>query len=126
MPYLFMDISNFAVGANNRTALAGAVGYVPEGTAAELMHVSDLTLTLFAGSNAAGSVRGKVSSSNGSPIEVPAVLVSGDFSARVSGTAGGFPTSSSALPEPDGWMTLLCGLVVVGFMARRKTGLLAG
>jgi hypothetical protein len=60
-----------------------------------------------------------------------AVLVSRDYSARVSGTAGGllgggFPILSSALPEPDGWTMLLCGLVVVGFMARRKTDLLAG
>jgi len=131
MPYSFMDISNFTMGASNRTAIAGAVGYVPEGSTAELMHVSDLTLTLFSGSNADGSVLRAVSSSNGSPIEVPAALVSHDYSARVWGTAGGLrgggvPISSSTLPEPDGWTTLLCGLVIVGFMARRKTDLLAG
>ena len=131
MPYSFMDTSNFTVGASNRTAIAGAVGYVPEGTTAELMHVSYPTLSLFSGSNAGSSVLGAISSSNGSPIKVPAVLVSRDHSARVSGTAGGllgagFPISSSALPEPDDWMTLLCGLVVVGFMARRKTDLPAG
>jgi len=131
MPYSFMDISNITVGASNRTAIAGAVGYVPEGNTAELMHVSDPTPTLFTGSNAGGSVLRAESSSNGSSIEVPAVLVSRDYSARVSGTAGGlvggrFPVLSSALPEPDGWTMLLCGLVVVGFMARRKTDLLAG
>jgi hypothetical protein len=126
MPYSFMDISNITVGASNRTAIAGAVGYVPEGTTAELMHVSDPTLKLFSGSNAGNSVLSAVSSSNSSPIEMPAVLVSRDYSARVSGTGGGFPILSSALPEPDGWTMLLCGLVVVGFMARRKTDLLAG
>jgi len=131
MPYSFMDISNVTVGASNRTAIAGAVGYVPEGTTAELMHVSDPTLKLFSGSNAGDSVLSAVSSSNSSPIEVPAVLDSRDASARVPGTAGGllgggFPISSSALPEPDGWTMLLCGLVVVGFMARRKTDSLAG
>jgi len=131
IPYSFMDISNVTVGASNRTAIAGAVGYVPEETTAELMHISDPALTLFSGFNAGGSVLGAVSSSIGSPIEMPAVLVSRDHSARVSGPAGGllgagFLISNSALPEPDDWMTLLCGLVVVGFMARRKTDLLAG
>jgi hypothetical protein len=131
MPYSFMNISNFTVGASNRTAIADAVGYVPEGITAEPMHDSDLTLMLFSGSNSGGSVLGAVSSSNGSPIEVPAALVSHDYSARVWGTAGGLrgggvPISSSTLPEPDGWTTLLCGLVIVGFMARRKTDLLAG
>ena len=32
---------------------------------------------------------------------------------------GGFPFP--ALPEPSDWMTLLCGLAVAGFIARRKT-----
>lgn len=126
MPYSLMDISNVTVGASNRTAIAGAVGYVPEETTAELMRISDPTPTLFSGSNAGGSVLSAVSSSNGSSIEVPAVLVSRDYSARVPGTAGGLPILSSTLPEPDGWTMLLCGLVVVGFMARRKTDLLAG
>ena len=32
---------------------------------------------------------------------------------------GGFPFP--ALPEPSDWMTLLCGLAIAGFIARRKT-----
>jgi hypothetical protein len=43
--------------------------------------------------------------------------------ARVSAAPGGsgFP----AMPEPAEWMQLLCGLVVAGFIARRRTSLLA-
>jgi hypothetical protein len=29
-------------------------------------------------------------------------------------------------PEPAEWMLMLCGLVVAGFIARRKIGLAAG
>lgn len=52
-------------------------------------------------------------------------------SARVAQGAGGgadeaISLSAAAVPEPDGWMQLLCGLVVVAFMARRRTNLAAG
>jgi hypothetical protein len=38
----------------------------------------------------------------------------------------GFLFSISEVPEPADWMTLLCGFVIVAFMARRKNGPFAG
>jgi len=40
-------------------------------------------------------------------------------------TGAGFLFSTAEIPEPGDWMTLLCGVVVVAFIARRKSGLLA-
>ena len=51
-------------------------------------------------------------------------LIFGDL---VTGAANGkFNFSVAAIPEPAEWMLLLCGLVVAGFMARRKIGVVAG
>jgi hypothetical protein len=47
-------------------------------------------------------------------------LAAARASAAPSGT--GFP----AMPEPAEWMQLLCGLVVAGFIARRRTALVSG
>lgn len=127
----FADLFNFTVGTEYQTMLASAVNYAPDGTTAGATHVTDLTFTLYAGSDATGTVLGEVSSSNGSLIDLSQVLVSGDYSARVAGIAdgqlgGGYLVSIAAVPEPAGWMMLLCGLVVVAFIARRKTGLVTG
>lgn len=127
----FADIFNFTVGTEYQTVLASAVNYSPDGTTAGTTHVTDLSLTLYAGSNATGPVLGDVSSSNGSLIDLSKVLVSGDYSAQVTGLAdgqlgGGYLVSVAAVPEPAGWMMLLCGLMVVAFIARRKTDLASG
>jgi hypothetical protein len=57
-------------------------------------------------------------------------LTPGSYYANISGdvlTAPGKLTFSvAANPEPAEWMLLLCGLVVAGFIARRKIGLAAG
>jgi hypothetical protein len=58
-------------------------------------------------------------------------LGSGSFSMLVTGKAdgvsgGGFQLAVAAHnPEPE-WMLMLCGLVVAGFIARRKIDLVAG
>lgn len=126
----FADIFNFTVGTEYQTVLASAVNYAPDGTGAGQTHVTDLTLTLYAGSDATGSVMGEVSSSNGSMIDLSQALVAGDYSARIAGVAdgqlgGGYLVSVAAVPEPAGWMMLLCGLMVVAFIARRKTDFVA-
>ena len=38
----------------------------------------------------------------------------------------GATSGDSRFPEPADWMQLLCGLVVAGFIARRRTSLVAG
>jgi len=59
-------------------------------------------------------------------------LSPGSFSMLVTGKAdgvsgGGFRLAvASHNPEPAEWMLMLCGLVVAGFIARRKIGLAAG
>jgi len=49
--------------------------------------------------------------------------VTAPAAARASAAPGGF--GFPAMPEPAEWMQLLCGLVVAGFIARRRTSLLA-
>jgi len=54
----------------------------------------------------------------------------GSYYAQISGdvitSPGKLTFSVAANPEPAEWMMLLTGLVVVGFMARRKTSLVTG
>ena len=123
----FVDIYNFTIGTEYQTLATSAVSYSPTGTGI----VSDLTLTLYGGADGTGSVLGSVSSSNGGAIDYSNLFASGSFSAKVSGLAdgqagGGYAFSVAAVPEPSGWMMLLAGLAVVGFMARRKASLAAG
>lgn len=123
----FADIFNFTVGGTNHTVLASAVGVAPDGTPT-VGTLSNLTLELFAGSGATGSALATSSSLDGSLIDLGTVLAGGDYSARVTGLAdggvgGGFQFAIAAMPEPAEWMMLLAGLVVVGFMTRRKTSL---
>jgi hypothetical protein len=60
-------------------------------------------------------------------------LLPGNYHTLISGmvgtaAGGGQFTFSVAAhnPEPAEWMLMLCGLVVAGFIARRKIGLMAG
>lgn len=128
----FADVFNFTVGAEYGTVLASAASYTPEGLSAEQTHVSNLTLSIFAGSDATGPIVGEWSSSNGSLIDQSGILAAGDYSARISGIAdgslgGGYQFSVAAVPEPAEWMMLIAGLAVLGFIAKRKTnGLMAG
>ncbi|MBI3043020.1 MAG: FxDxF family PEP-CTERM protein [Betaproteobacteria bacterium] len=131
LPYSFMDVFNFTVDANYRTLTGSAVKYTPSGFDARLTNISDLKFELFSGSDALGTLLGTDWSLDGSRIDLKAHLDPGDFSARISGTAdgelgGGFYFSVAAVPEPAEWMLLLSGLVIVGFMARRKTSWPAG
>jgi hypothetical protein len=118
----FADIYNFTIQAGYQTLSTSAVSYSPTGTGL----VSNLTLTVYGGSNGTGSALGTVSSSNGSLINYSNLLGTGLFSVKVSGLAdtkvgGGYNFRISATPEPAEWMMLLAGLVAVTFMARRKT-----
>jgi hypothetical protein len=68
-----------------------------------------------------------------SGLNLNANLTPGNYHALISGgvgtaAGGGQFTFSVAAhnPEPAEWMLMLCGLVVAGFIARRKIGLVAG
>src|SRR6266850_4219245 len=124
----FVDIFNFSIGADHHGFLGTAVGLAPDGTPT-IGTISNLTLTLFAGSDATGATKGSVTSTNGSLIDLAGTLLAGNYSAKISGLVsgtlgGGYQFVVSANPEPAEWMLLLAGLMVVGFMARRRTSLL--
>ena len=110
----FADVYNFTVGTQYQTVLGSAFG----------TSVSDLTLAVYSD----GALVSQVSSPNGSLIDQSGFLLAGNYSAHVSGVAqagGGYQFSVAATPEPAEWMLLLCGLMVAGFIARRKMDLVA-
>jgi hypothetical protein len=127
----FADTFNFSIGAEHQGFLGSAVGLASNGTPT-IGSISDLTFTLFAGSNATGPIQGSVTSANGSLIDLSGALVEGAYSVRVSGLiangalGGGYGLAVSAAPEPAEWMMLLAGLMLVAFVARRKASLMAG
>jgi hypothetical protein len=63
-------------------------------------------------------------------LNLNASLTPGNFSALISGNVvsspGTFTFSVAANPEPAEWMLLLSGLLLAGFVARRKIGFVAG
>lgn len=126
-PHSFADIVNLPGGAEHRQLTANTFSRVPDGTSAELLNVADSTPARPAGANGTGSLLVAISTLNGAMDDLSAVVVPDEFAASQSGTASphtgaGFLFSTAEIPEPADWMTLLCGLVVVAFMARRKSG----
>jgi hypothetical protein len=126
----FVDVFNFTIGAINRNYSGSTVALGPNGTPSATT-VAGLTYALFSGFNAPGTpLSSPILIDSSGRLDLSALLTPGDFSVRISGTAGpvggGFSFSTAANPEPAEWMMLLAGLVVVGFIARRKTRLMAG
>jgi len=126
----FSDVFNFSIGAENH-GFVGIADSFSGGNPVGVTHVSNLTLTLYAGSNATGAIQGSVTSANGSLIDLSGLLAQGTYSARISGLAdgalgGGYQFSVSANPEAAEWMMILFGLVLVGLIVRRRTSMLAG
>jgi hypothetical protein len=120
----FADIFNFTVDASQNAVFTNTVGLARDGTVSSTS-VTGLKLELFSGFNAAGTTP----LFSGLNLD-GALLTAGEFSTRVSGRAGqlggGFQFSIAANPEPAEWMLMLAGLVLLGFIARRKIGLVAG
>jgi hypothetical protein len=127
----FADVFNFSIGAEHNGFLGSSLGLAADGTPT-VGTLSNLTLTLFAGSDATGPIQGSVTSANGSLIDLSGALAQGSYSLLISGKladvalGGGYQLSVSANPEPAGWMLMLAGLMIVVFIARRKTSLVAG
>jgi len=127
----FMDVFNFTVSSANQTVTSSTVTLGPD-SMPSLTAVTGLKYELFSGFGAPGMPLSTNLLPVGSgSLDLTAFLTPGDFSTRISGTAGplggGFGLSIAAhSPEPAEWMMLLAGLVVVGFIARRKTRLMAG
>lgn len=123
--YSFADIANLPAGAEQRllTLTSDTPDRVSGRMSAEFSHVANSSTPT--GANATGSLLGAFSTLNGAIDDLSAVVDPDDFSESRSGLAGwhagaGFLFSIAEIPEPADWMTLLSGLVVVAFMARRK------
>lgn len=106
----FLDTFNFTVDASNHI-VTGSL---------ESINVANLQLALY---DSAGTLLF-------TGVNLNANLTPGAFAAQVSGdvvsSPGTFTFSVAANPEPEEWMLLLSGLLLAGFVARRKIGLAAG
>jgi hypothetical protein len=123
--YSFADIANLPAGAEHRLLTGDTFRAVPEMTVTELAGARGAMPAAQAGVHVAGSPAGSVLTLNGAGGDLPVGAGADDFSASgqraVNPQAGANSLFSTAeIPEPASWMMLLCGLVVVGFMARRK------
>jgi hypothetical protein len=117
----FLDTFNFTIDAAHQMFTGSAVAFSPTGVDATQTHVTDLQFQLF---DSTGSLLF-------TGVNLQSALTPGDFSLKVSGIAdgpvgGGFELSVAANPEPAEWMLLLAGLMVAGFIARRKIDLVTG
>jgi hypothetical protein len=106
----FLDTFNFTIGAASRFFSGDTVG----------TNIADLKMQLY-------DSGGKLLYTG---LKVRTDLDPGDFYAKISGKVvsdpGTYSFSVSATPEPAEWMLLLCGLLLAGFVARRKIGFMAG
>src|SRR5918999_744582 len=75
----FSEIFNFSIGTEYQGFLGSAVGLAPDGTPT-IGLIGDLTLALFAGSNATGPIQGNVTSATGSLINLSGALAEGAYS----------------------------------------------
>ena len=123
--YSFAEIVNLSeVGKTLRPA-RDATGLVRAGTFAEHSTVAESMPKRLAGANATTSLLGELSAMNGAFGDLSAIAVADELFASRSGASRSpadarFLFASADMPEPTDWMTLLCGVVVVAFMARRK------
>ena len=124
----FADILDLGVGADNGTAtvVVDVASRAPAEVPAQSAGIYDLLLALSDEPEATGAVLSAVPSPDSTVvIDLPALVVPRAHAAAVPGTSGrqaddGFLFSVAAIPQPGDWMTLLCGFVVVAFMARRR------
>lgn len=118
-PGSFLDRYNFSL--NNTNEVASSVSQLTLSLGAyDILDISNLKLNLFDVSNA------WVTGVSG-PGQLTSLLSNGSYYVKVSGTAIGlaggnytFSAVAQPVPEPDGWMLLLVGLTVTGFMAFRR------
>jgi len=124
----FADIVNLPAVAGHRLLTDAASTYIARVTLADISNVADSASTQSEGASTTESLLGTVSTlKDDVNDDVSAVADPDDFSKSQSGASSwhsdaGFLFSIAEVPEPADWMTLLCGLVVVAFMARRKNG----
>jgi hypothetical protein len=123
----FADIVNLPGGAEHLLTAVDTEGRGRAGTFAELSDGADTMPKRLARANSATSLLGEVTAMNGAFGDMSATVVAADLFPSRPGAAGAhtnaqFLFAAAEVPEPTEWMTLLCGVVVVAFMVRRKRG----
>ncbi len=128
----FTDILDLGFGADKRTPtlVADAASRAPTESPAQSAGIYDLLLALSDEPEATEAVLSADASADGTVVDLPALLIPDAYAARLPGTSDrqasdGVLFSVAAIPQPGDWMTLLCGFVVMAFIARRKTSAFA-
>lgn len=115
--------------ANYRMASVVTVKYTPAEAVARSTRAVNSGARQYSGASAAGVKPERDWPANGTRIDLLAVAnagVAAPQTVRADAAPRGFRFPVVAMPEPTEWMQLLCGLVVAGFIARRRTNVGVG
>ena len=120
--YSFADIVNLPARSARGLPPGDTVGRAPDALWAQLPNVTDAPP---ARAQVTAALTDAVYVINGAVDDLSAAVVQKDYLASRPGnaalhTGAGFLFSTAEIPRPAGWITLLCSLVVMAFMARRK------
>jgi len=120
--YSFADIVNLSLESERRSPSVDTVGRSPDGISARLSSVADSAPVR---AHAAAVLTDATYAMSGGGRDPTAVGVPDHISVFRSerpafNKGAGFLFSTADIPRPAGWITLLCGLVVLAFMARRN------
>jgi hypothetical protein len=124
--YSFAEIADLPDGTEHREPTGAAFLRAADTAAADLSDVANSAPMPLAGANRGGSLLGAVLGLNGTMVGLAADMGPGDLPATLRGASSSragatFAFPIAEMPDPAGWMTLLCGVAVVAFMARRKS-----
>ena len=128
----FTDIIDLGIGVDKRTptVVTRTASRASDESPAQSAGIYDLLLALSDEPEVTEAALSADSSPDDTVIDLPALLIPEAHAARVPGTSDrqagdGVLFSVATIPQPGDWMTLLCGFVVVAFIARRKTSAFA-
>jgi len=115
----FLDAYNFSL--NHTNLFTGSVSQLTLSLGAyNVLNIDSLALKLFDGSN------NQLANVTGAG-QISSILPSGSYHLSLtgigSGAVGGNYTVAAVaqpVPEPDGWVLMLAGLTVIGFMVSRR------
>ena len=115
---MFTDTISFSITAGDLSTSANPLNVKLNNT--NVFNISDLTYTLWSGSDNLGTF-------NGDNTTFTNTLAAGDYVVKVTGNADGVAGGTygiamqlAAVPEPETYAMLLAGLGLVGFMSRRR------
>ena len=125
--YSFAEIANLSDAGETLRMASNATDRARAGTFAELSDVAESMPQKRLARGNTTSLLGELSQINGAFGDLSTVAVADESLASRSGASRSHADArslfaSADMPEPTYWMTLLCGVVVVAFMARRKRG----